>query len=119
VFHLLAGYATAGRRFQTIVLDPPAFAKSKASIDGALRGYREINRRAMELLEPGGVLVTCSCSHHVSEGMLAETVAQAGLEARRTVRILERRLQASDHPVLLTVPETLYLKCLILEVLPG
>lgn len=117
VFHLLSGYSSARRRFDTVVLDPPAFTKSRAAVEGALRGYRDINRRAMEILSPGGTLITCSCSHHVSEAALAETVAAAGLEARRTVRVLERRIQAVDHPVLLTVPETLYLKCLILEIL--
>ena len=108
--------ASANGRFDTIILDPPAFTKSKAALEGAVRGYREINYRALRLLEPGGVLVTCSCSHHMSEALLIETVAAAGLDANRTLRVLERRTQASDHPILLTVPETLYLKCLIVEV---
>ena len=116
VFDLLAGYGQSGRRFGTIVLDPPAFAKSRTAIEGAARGYRDINYRALRLLEPGGILVTCSCSHHFSESMLLEVVAAAALDAGRTLRVLERRAQAGDHPVLLTVPETLYLKCLILEV---
>lgn len=116
-FDLLAGHAAAGRRFRTIVLDPPAFAKSRSAVEGALRGYREINLRALKLLEPGGVMVTCSCSHHVSEAMLLEVVAQASLDANRTVRVLERRTQALDHPILLTVPETHYLKCLVLQVI--
>lgn len=115
VFDLLAGYAAARREFDTIVLDPPAFAKSRHSLEGAARGYREINRRALELLARGGVLVTCSCSHHVSEAMLLEIVAAASLDTGRTLRVLERRTQSQDHPVLLTVPETMYLKCLILE----
>lgn len=115
VFDLLAGYAAARRSFETIVLDPPAFAKSRKSVEGAERGYREINRRALELLAPGGVLVTCSCSHHVSEAMLLEIVAAASLDTGRKLRVLERRTQAQDHPILLTVPETMYLKCLILE----
>lgn len=115
-FDLLAGHAAAGRRFQTIVLDPPAFAKSRSAIEGALRGYREINLRGLKLLDAGGVLITCSCSHHVSEAMLLEAVAQASLDAGRTVRVLERRTQALDHPILLTVPETHYLKCLVLQV---
>jgi 23S rRNA (cytosine1962-C5)-methyltransferase len=115
-FDLLAGHAAAGRRFQAIVLDPPAFAKSRSAVEGALRGYREINLRGLKLLEPGGILVTCSCSHHVSESMLLEVVAQASLDAGRTVRVLERRTQALDHPILLTVPETHYLKCLVLQV---
>ena len=98
------------------MLDPPAFAKSRETVAGAARGYKEINLRALQLLEPGGVLVTCSCSHHVSEAMLLEIVASASLDAGRTLRVLDRRTQAQDHPILLTVPETHYLKCLILEV---
>ena len=117
VFELLAGYAKAGRRFDMVVLDPPAFAKSRASVEAARRGYGEINRRALELLGPGGILVTCSCSHHLSEAALLEIVANASLDTGRKLRVLERRMQAQDHPVLLTVPETLYLKCLILEVI--
>jgi 23S rRNA (cytosine1962-C5)-methyltransferase len=114
VFEYLTGL---DRRFSTIILDPPAFAKSRRSLDEAARGYKEINLRALKLLEPGGVLVTCSCSHHVSEAMLLEILAQAALDAGKTIRVLERRTQAADHPILLTVPETLYLKCLILGVL--
>ena len=117
VFDLLAGYRTGGRQFDTIILDPPAFAKSKAQIDGAVRGYKELNLRGLQLLAPGGTLVTCSCSHHVSEAMLFEAVAEAARDARRSLRVLERRVQAQDHPVLLTVPETLYLKCLFFEML--
>lgn len=117
VFEALTAHAQAGRRFDVVVLDPPAFAKSRAAVEGAARGYKEINYRALRLLDRGGVLVTCSCSHHFSEAMLLETVAAAALDARRTLRVLERRSQAQDHPVLLTVPETLYLKCLLLEVL--
>jgi 23S rRNA (cytosine1962-C5)-methyltransferase len=116
VFGLLAGYASA-HRFDSVVLDPPAFAKSRGTLDAALRGYKEINRRALQLLGSGGVLVTCSCSHHVSEAMLLEVVAEASLDTRRKLRVLERRTQSQDHPILLTVPETLYLKCLILEVM--
>jgi 23S rRNA (cytosine1962-C5)-methyltransferase len=115
VFDLLAGYCAAGRRFSTLVLDPPAFAKTRESLEGAGRGYREINSRALRLLDPGGVLVTCSCSHHVTEAMLLEVVAAAALDAGRSLRVLERRTQAQDHPILLTVPETHYLKCLVLE----
>jgi 23S rRNA (cytosine1962-C5)-methyltransferase len=115
-FELLSGYASARRTFNTIVLDPPSFAKSRTQLDGAARGYKDINLRAMRLLPPGGVLVTNSCSHHMSEAMLLEIVAQASLDAGRTLRILDRRTQAKDHPILLTVPETHYLKCLILQV---
>lgn len=116
VFDVLAAYTSARRRFDVIVLDPPAFAKSRKQLDGAMRGYKDINLRALRLLGPGGVLVTCSCSHHVSEAMLLEVVAEASLDAGRTLRVLERRTQAQDHPVLLTVPETMYLKCLVLQV---
>jgi 23S rRNA (cytosine1962-C5)-methyltransferase len=117
VFDLLAGYAAARRGFEIVVLDPPAFAKSRRSLEGAVRGYKEINRRALELLRSGGILVTCSCSHHLSEAMLLEIVAAASLDTGRKLRVLERRTQSQDHPILLTVPETMYLKCLILEVL--
>jgi 23S rRNA (cytosine1962-C5)-methyltransferase len=116
VFDLLAGRA-AGPRFSTIVLDPPAFSKSRTNLEPALRAYKEINLRALRLLESGGVLITCSCSHHVSESALLETVAAAWLDAGRRLRVLERRTQSLDHPILLTVPETHYLKCLILQVL--
>jgi 23S rRNA (cytosine1962-C5)-methyltransferase len=112
-FEFLAG---AKGRYETIVLDPPAFAKSRSQVEAAVRAYKEINLRALKMLEPGGVLITCSCSHHVGEAELLEAIAQASLDAKRTVRVLERRMQAQDHPVLLTVPETLYLKCLILAV---
>ena len=114
VFDFLSGI---DRKYGMIVLDPPAFAKSRKMLDDAAKGYKEINLRALKLLEPGGILVTCSCSHHVSEAMMLEIVAEAALDAGKTLRVLERRTQAADHPILLTVPETLYLKCLILEVL--
>jgi 23S rRNA (cytosine1962-C5)-methyltransferase len=116
VFEVLASYASAQREFSTVVLDPPAFAKSRRNLEAAARGYKEINLRALRLLGPGGILVTCSCSHHLSEAMLLEIVAQAALDAGRELRVLERRTQAQDHPILLTVPETLYLKCLVLQV---
>jgi 23S rRNA (cytosine1962-C5)-methyltransferase len=115
VFDALAGYAAAKRTFDTIVLDPPAFAKARGHKEAAGRAYKEINRRALQMLNPGGTLVTCSCSHHVSEADLLEVVAEAALESGRTLRVMERRAQAKDHPILLTVPETLYLKCLILQ----
>ena len=116
VFELLTGYASARRQFSMVVLDPPAFAKSRQKLEPAAAGYKEINLRALRLLGPGGVLVTCSCSHHLSEAMLLELVADASLDANRTLRVLERRTQSQDHPILLTVPETHYLKCLVLEV---
>jgi 23S rRNA (cytosine1962-C5)-methyltransferase len=105
------------QRFDTVVLDPPAFARQKTSRESALRGYKELNLRAMKILNPGGYLVTCSCSFHVSEAALLEVVANAALDAHRTAIIVERRTQSRDHPILLTVPETHYLKCLILRVL--
>jgi 23S rRNA (cytosine1962-C5)-methyltransferase len=117
VFEVLSAYASARRSFDVVVLDPPAFAKSRAQIEGAARGYKDINLRALRLLGSGGVLVTCSCSHHMTEAMLLEIVAEASLDAGRTLRVLERRTQAQDHPILLTVPETHYLKCLVLQVL--
>ena len=115
-FEVLASYASGRREFSTVVLDPPAFAKSRRNLEAAARGYKEINLRALRLLGPGGILVTCSCSHHLSEAMLLEIVAEAALDAGRELRVLERRTQAQDHPILLTVPETHYLKCLVLQV---
>jgi 23S rRNA (cytosine1962-C5)-methyltransferase len=116
VFDLLASYSSTRQRFQTVVLDPPAFTKSRTNLQDAGRGYKEINLRALRLLDPGGILVSCSCSHHFSEAMLLETVAAAALDAGRNLRVLERRTQSQDHPILLTVPETHYLKCLAFEV---
>lgn len=118
VFQFLTQSASARRSYDCIVLDPPAFTKSRGAIEGALRGYKEINQRALRMLAPGGILISCSCSHHVSEAMLLEVIAEAALDTRRTLIVRERRMQAADHPVLLTVPETYYLKCLVLEVTP-
>lgn len=116
VFEILAGYVSAKRKYDVVVLDPPAFAKSRKQVEAAARGYKEINLRGLRLLKPGGILVTCSCSQLVSEATLLEILAEASLDAGKTLRILERRTQAQDHPVLLTVPETHYLKCLIVQV---
>ena len=116
VFDVLANHASARRQYSLVVLDPPAFTKSRKNLDPAIAGYKEINLRALRLLQPGGILVTCSCSHHLSESNLLELVAEAALDSNRTLRVLERRTQSQDHPILLTVPETLYLKCLILQV---
>jgi len=116
VFQLLAGYSSARRRCSLVVLDPPAFAKSRKNLEAAAGGYKEINLKALRLLSPGGILVTCSCSHHLSEADFLELLAHAALDAHRTLRVLERRTQSQDHPILLTVPETHYLKCVILEV---
>jgi 23S rRNA (cytosine1962-C5)-methyltransferase len=115
-FDLLKDYAAAGRQFDTIVLDPPAFAKSKKNLETALRGYKELNLRALKMLRTGGVLVTCSCSYHVSPADFLQVVAGAAADARRTARVLEMRGQAKDHPVVLTIPETSYLKAAIITV---
>ena len=115
-FDLLKDYASAGKQYDTIVLDPPAFAKTKKDASSALRGYKEINLRALKMLRPGGILVTCSCSHHVSEMDFMDMLRDAASDARRVVRLLEKRGQAKDHPVLLGVPETAYLKCVVLQV---
>jgi 23S rRNA (cytosine1962-C5)-methyltransferase len=115
VFDELRELERRGERFDTIVLDPPAFAKNKAAVPKALSGYKEINLRALKLLSPGGFLITCSCSYNVSEGTFADVVAEAAVDARAEVAVVEKRMQGRDHPVLLTVPETYYLKCLILR----
>lgn len=117
VFDVLREMETAGERFDTIVLDPPAFAKNRASLKAAIRGYKEINLRALKLLNPGGVLITCTCSYHVSEELFLEILAQAAVDARRRVQVVEKRMQASDHPVLVGMPETYYLKCVIARLL--
>lgn len=117
VFDVLREMEAAGDRFDVIVLDPPAFAKNRASLKAAIRGYKEINLRALKLLNPGGVLITCTCSYHVSEELFIEIVAQAAIDAHRRVQIVEKRIQASDHPVLVGVPETYYLKCVIARVI--
>ena len=114
-FDLLRDYASAGQQYDTIVLDPPAFAKSKSNLETALRGYKELNLRALRMLRPGGILVTCSCSYHVSSTDFLQIVTQAAQDTHRTVRLLESRGQAKDHPILLAVPETAYLKCLIMS----
>lgn len=115
-FELLRGWSDAGEQFDSIVLDPPAFAKTKRAVEGALRGYKELNLRALRMLKPGGLLVTCSCSHHVSGPELQGAVAAAAADAHRRVRILERRGASLDHPVIVNLPETEYLKCLVLQV---
>jgi 23S rRNA (cytosine1962-C5)-methyltransferase len=116
-FDLLKDYAAAGQRYDAIVLDPPAFAKSKRDLEAALRGYKELNLRALKMLRPGGLLVTCSCSFHVSQGLFLEMLAESARDARRRLRLVEVRGQAKDHPVLVNVPETAYLKCLVAHVI--
>jgi 23S rRNA (cytosine1962-C5)-methyltransferase len=115
VFDELHELDRSDARFDTIVLDPPAFAKNKAAVPRAITGYKEINRRALRLLSPGGFLVTCSCSHHVDEVLFEDIVRHAAADAGVSVTVVEKRTQGRDHPVLLSVPETLYLKCLILR----
>ncbi|QNI31908.1 class I SAM-dependent rRNA methyltransferase [Alloacidobacterium dinghuense] len=115
-FDLLRDWSASGAVYDTIVLDPPAFAKSKRAVEGALRGYKELNLRAMKMLRPGGTLVTCSCSHHVSLADFQQVVATAAGDTGRRVRLIERRGAAADHPAILTIPETEYLKCLICSV---
>lgn len=115
VFDELRELERRGERFGTIVLDPPAFAKNKAAVAKALSGYKEINLRALKLLEPGGYLITCSCSYNVSESAFADVVASAAADARVDAAVVEKRMQGRDHPVLMTVPETYYLKCFILR----
>ncbi|MEI6244837.1 MAG: class I SAM-dependent rRNA methyltransferase, partial [Acidobacteriota bacterium] len=113
VFDELREFEVSGEHFDTIVLDPPAFAKSKSSIPGAVAGYKEINLRAFKLLNPGGHLITCSCSYNVDDDLFFEIIAAAASDARATIALVERRLQSRDHPVLVGVPETSYLKCLV------
>ena len=115
VFDELRELERTGARFETIVLDPPAFAKSKAAIRKAMSGYKEINLRALKLLTPGGFLVTCSCSYNVSEDMFLDVVSEAAADASAEVSLVEKRAQGRDHPILINVPETYYLKCLILR----
>jgi len=115
VFDELRGLERLKERFDTIVLDPPAFAKSRAAVEKATAGYKEINLRALKLLSPDGILVTCSCSYHVNEAAFAEIVYEAAVDAQAHVTVVEKRMQGRDHPVLLGVPETYYLKCFILR----
>jgi 23S rRNA (cytosine1962-C5)-methyltransferase len=115
-FDLLKDYAASGQRYDTVVLDPPAFAKAKRDLDAAMRGYKELNLRALKMLRPGGTLVSCSCSYHVSQTDFLEMLASAARDAGRTLRLIEVRGQAKDHPILLNVPETAYLKCVVASV---
>jgi 23S rRNA (cytosine1962-C5)-methyltransferase len=115
-FDLMRDYASAGKQYDAIVLDPPAFAKSKKHLESAIRGYKELNLRALKMLRPGGVLVTCSCSFAVSEQDFLDVLNQSAQDAHRSVRMLEKRTQAKDHPIMLGVPETYYLKCFVLSV---
>jgi 23S rRNA (cytosine1962-C5)-methyltransferase len=115
-FDFLRDAVDEGRQFDTIVLDPPSFAKSKASVDAALRGYKEVNLRALQLLRPGGFLITASCTYHVDEIAFESMLAAAAADAKRRVQIVERRGAGRDHPALVTMPESRYLKCFVLRV---
>lgn len=115
-FDLLKDYAASGRHYDTVVLDPPAFAKTKRDLDSALRGYKELNLRALKMLRPGGILVSCSCSYHVDQSSFLEMLGSAAIDSHRTLRLIEVRGQAKDHPILINVAETAYLKCVIAHV---
>ncbi len=115
-FDLLRDYAAAGRRYETVVIDPPAFAKTRRDLPKAMSGYKELNLRALKMLVPGGILVTCSCSFHVSAAEFVDVVGAAAIDAHKSLRVIEKRGAAKDHPMLLNVPETGYLKCLVLSV---
>jgi len=115
-FDLLKDYSSNGKQYDTIVLDPPAFAKSARNLPTAMRGYKELNLRALKMLRPGGTLVTCSCSYHVEAQLFLEMMASAAADAHRSVRVLERRGAALDHPAVVGIPETDYLKCFIFHV---
>ena len=115
-FDLLKDYAASGRHYDTVVLDPPAFAKTKRDLDPALRGYKELNLRALKMLRPGGILVSCSCSYHVDQSSFLEMLGSAAIDSHRTLRLIEVRGQAKDHPILINVAETAYLKCVIAHV---
>ncbi len=114
-FDLLRERSNSGEGYDTVVLDPPAFVKSKRDLPGATRAYKEINLRAMKLLSLGGVLITCSCSYHFSRELMEETLRSAAADANRLIRVHEWRGQALDHPQILAIPETRYLKCAVLE----
>lgn len=116
VFDALRDFEKSGERFDTIVLDPPAFVKSRAALKSAVRGYKEINLRALKLLDKNGILITCSCSFHFSEEIFLQTVEEAARDAKRRVHLIEKRMQSSDHPILVGMPETYYLKCFFLRV---
>jgi 23S rRNA (cytosine1962-C5)-methyltransferase len=114
-FDVLRELAERGERFGTVILDPPAFAKSKDAVEGARRGYKDINLRALRLLSAGGCLITCSCSYHVHEDDLEHILGEAALDAGAAMTIVEKRRQGRDHPIVLGVPETYYLKCFVLR----
>ncbi|MGB6877835.1 MAG: class I SAM-dependent rRNA methyltransferase [Candidatus Acidiferrales bacterium] len=114
-FDTLKAHDASGHKFDMVILDPPAFAKNRESVAAAVRGYKEINLRALKILRPGGILVTCSCSYHIPEPLFLNVIAEAANDARHSTQVVERRTQARDHPILLTMPETHYLKCFIIR----
>jgi 23S rRNA (cytosine1962-C5)-methyltransferase len=114
-FDALKAHDSSGRKFDTVILDPPAFAKNRESVPAAVRGYKEINLRALKILKPGGILISCSCSYHIPEPLFLSVIAEAANDAHRATQVIERRTQARDHPILLTMPETHYLKCFIIR----
>lgn len=115
-FDRLREYYDKGEKFDVIILDPPAFTKTRGAVEGAVRGYKEINLRAMKIINSGGYLMTCSCSHHISPDLFMDIIYDASIDARRKLRMLEYRTQAKDHPILLASEETQYLKCVIVQV---
>ena len=117
VFDVLKEYQTANEKFDVVILDPPAFCKTKSAVEGAYRGYKDINLRGMKILKPGGFLVTCSCSHYMYPGLFMEMIQDAAMDARKIVRQVEFRTQAKDHPVLYGSDESMYLKCVIMQVI--
>lgn len=117
VFDALRDFEKTGEKFDTIVLDPPAFVRNRAALKGAIRGYKEINLRALKLLNEGGILITCSCSYHFTEEIFLQVLEEASRDAHKRLHLIEKRMQASDHPILLGMPESYYLKCFILKVL--
>ncbi len=117
VFDVLKEYQVADEKFDVVILDPPAFCKTKSALEGAYRGYKDINLRGMKILKPGGFLVTCSCSHYMYPGLFMEMIQDAAMDARKIVRQVEFRTQAKDHPVLYGSDESMYLKCVIMQVI--
>ncbi|HVP35475.1 MAG TPA: methyltransferase domain-containing protein, partial [Terriglobales bacterium] len=116
-FDVLRGLAQKGEKFDMVILDPPAFVKSKSKLVEGMKGYKEINLQALKLLDKGGILISCSCSHNFSKDLFTEMLKSAAKDAHKTLRLIEFRTQAKDHPILLSMPETEYLKCAILEVI--
>lgn len=117
VFDALRELEKSGEKFDTIILDPPAFVKNRNALKQAVRGYKEINLRALKLLNPNGILITCSCSYHFTEEIFLQTIEEAVRDSKRKVHLVEKRMQASDHPILVGMPETYYLKCFIFRVI--